>query len=54
MLVQKQDGNIKMYLDFRAVNAHLAQDAHLLPRFEDLKEAYFLVALDKESRDYHL
>lgn len=66
VLVNKPDGSKRMCLDFRRVNEHLAADIYPLPRLEDLvnlasghrfyatldlKDAYFQVALDEDSKD---
>ncbi len=66
VLVNKSSGEKRMCLDYRKVNTHLATDIHLLPRLEelveniagneyyatlDLKNAYYQVMLDEESRD---
>ena len=66
VLVNKPNGSKRMCLDFRRVNQHLAADIHPLPRLDDLvntasghkfyatldlKDAYFQITLDEESRD---
>lgn len=66
MLVNKPNGSKRMCLDYRKVNQHLATDIYPLPRLEelveqaaghpfyvtlDMKEAYFQIPLDQESRD---
>ena len=66
VLVSKGDGSKRMCLDFRRVNEHLAADVHPLPRLDDLvnlasghkyyatldlKDAYYQIELDEESRD---
>lgn len=66
VLVSKPDGSKRMCLDYRGVNKHLATDIYPLPRLEelvevasgnkyyatlDLKEAYFQVELEENSRD---
>ena len=66
VLVNKPDGSKRMCLDFRRVNSHLAADVYPLPRLDelissvaghryyatlDLKEAYFQITLDQQSRD---
>ena len=66
VLVNKPDGSKRMCLDFRRVNDHLTADVYPLPRLEDLvtvaaghqyyatldlKDAYFQIVLDEESRD---
>ncbi len=66
ILVNKPDGSKGMCLDYRHVNKHLATDVHHLPRLEelvektaghpyyvtlDMREAYFQIMLDEESRD---
>ena len=66
VLVNKPDGSKRMCLDFRHVNKHLATDVYPLPRLEelveqaaghpyyvtlDMREAYFQILLDEESRD---
>lgn len=66
VLVNKPDGSKRMCLDFRQVNERLAADLYPLPRLEDLvnvaaghqyyatldlKDAYFQIVLDEESRD---
>ena len=66
VLVKKPDGSERMCLDYRKVNQHLQVDIHPLPRLEemvesasgnryyatlDMKEAYYQVELDEESRN---
>ena len=66
VLVNKSNGEKRMCLDYRKVNKHLAVDIHPLPKLEelvenvsghgwyatlDLKDAYYQVMLDEESRD---
>ncbi len=66
VLVNKPDGTKRMCLDYRKVNQHLATDIYPLPRLNelverasghqfyttlDLKEAYFQVLLNENSRD---
>ncbi len=66
VLVNKPDGSKRMCLDYRHVNKHLAADVHPLPRLDelieqtaghqyyitlDMKDAYFQILLDEESRD---
>ena len=66
ILVAKPDGSKRMCLDYRHVNKHLATDIYPLPRLEelveqasghkvyatlDLKDAYFQIPLDSDSRD---
>ena len=66
VLVSKPDGSKRMCLDYRLVNTHLAEDIHPLPRLEelveaaagykyyatlDMREAYFQLVLDEDSRD---
>ena len=66
LLVSKPSGEKRLCLDYRGVNKHLAVDIHPLPRLEelvervsghdwyatlDLKDAYYQVMLDEESRD---
>ena len=66
VLVNKPDGSKRMCLDYRHVNKHLATDIYPLPRLEelveqaaghqhyatlDMKEAYFLILLEENSRD---
>ena len=66
VLVNKPDGSKRMCLDYRHVNKHLATDIYPLPRLEelveqaaghkyyvtlDMREAYFQILLDEESRD---
>ncbi len=66
MLVNKPDGSKRMCLDYRQVNKHLATDIYPLPRLEelvdqaaghqyyvtlDMREAYFQLILDEDSRD---
>ena len=66
VLVNKPSGEKRMCLDYRKVNQHLATDIHPLPNLEelvesvagneyyaslDLKDAYYQVMLDEESRD---
>ena len=66
VLVAKPDGSKRMCLDYREVNKHLAEDIHPLPRLEelvevaaghkyyatlDMREAYFQLVLDQDSRD---
>lgn len=66
VLVSKPNGSKRMCLDFRRVNEHLAADIHPLPRLDDLvnaasghkyyatldlKDAYYQVVLDDQSRD---
>ena len=66
VLVNKPDGTKRMCLDYRRVNTHLATDIYPLPRLDelveqaagnqyyttlDMKDAYFQVRLDEQSRD---
>ena len=66
VLVKKPDGSQRMCLDYRQLNTRLEVDIHPLPRLEelveaaagnkyyttlDLKDAYYQVLLDEESRD---
>ncbi len=66
VLVNKPDDSRRMCLDYRHVNKHLAADIYPLPRLEelvdqaaghqnyvtlDIREAYFQLMLDEESRD---
>ena len=66
VLVRKPDNSQRMCLDYRKVNDHLQVDIHPLPRLEelvesasgnqfytslDMKEAYYQLELDEESRD---
>ncbi len=66
VLVNKKSGEKRMCLDYRKVNKQLVTDIHPLPNLEelvehvaghqffatlDLKEAYYQVMLDEESRD---
>ena len=66
VLVSKPDGSKRLCLDYRGVNKKLATDIYPLPRLEelvemasgnkfyvtlDLKEAYFQVELEENSRD---
>ncbi len=66
VLVNKPDGSKRMCLDYRLVNKHLAADVHPFPRLGelneqtagyqyyvtlDMKDAYFQILLDEESRD---
>ena len=66
VLVNKPDGSKRMCLDYRHVNKHLSTDIYPLPRLEelveqaagnefyatlDMREAYFQILLDKNSRD---
>ncbi len=66
VLVNKPDGSKRMCLVFRHVNKHLATDIYPLPRLEelveqaaghpyyvtlDIREAYFQILFDIESRD---
>ncbi len=66
VLVSKPDGSKRMCLDYRQVNKQLATDIYPLPRLEelvdqaaghqyyvtlDMREAYFQLMLDDESRD---
>ncbi len=66
VLVNKPDGSKRMCLDFRHVNKHLAIDIYPLPQLEelveqaaghpyyitlDMRETYFQILLDEESRD---
>ncbi len=66
VLVNKPDGTKRMCLDYRHVNKHLTTDVYPLPRLEeldeqasghqyyvtlDMREAYFQILLDEESRD---
>ncbi len=66
VLVSKPDVSKRMCLDYRHVNKHLATDMYPLPRLEELveqtaghpyyvtlgmREAYFQILLDEESRD---
>ncbi len=65
VLVNKPDGSKRLCLDYRQVNKHLATDIYPLPRLEelmdqaaghkyyvtlDMREAYFQLLLDEESR----
>ncbi len=65
-LVNKPDGSKRMCLDYRHANKNLAADVHPLPRLDelieqtaghqyyvtlDMKDAYFQILLDEESRD---
>ncbi len=66
VLVNKPDGSKRMCLDYRHVNKHFATDICPLPRLEepldqaaghnfyatlDMREAYFQIILDENSRD---
>ncbi len=66
VLVNKPDGSKRMFLDYRHVNKHLTTDIYPLPRLEelvdqeaghnfyatlDMREAYFQIILDENSRD---
>ena len=66
VLVSKPDGSKRMCLDYRHVNTQLTADVYPLPRLEelveqaaghpyyvtlDMREAYFQIMLDEESRD---
>ena len=66
VLVKKPDGSMRMCLDYRSVNTHLAADVYPLPRLEelvevaaghqfyatlDMKDAYYQVLLHEDSRD---
>ncbi len=66
VLVNKPEGTKRMCLDYRHINKHLTTDVYPLPRLEelveqaaghpyyvtlDMKEAYFQILLDEESRD---
>ncbi len=66
VLVNKPDGIKRICLDYRHVNKHLATDVYPLPRLEelvekaaghpyyvtlDMREAYFKIMFDEESRD---
>lgn len=66
VLVNKPDGSKRMCLDYRHVNKHLTTDIYPLPRLEelveqaaghqyyatlDMKEAYFQILLEENSRD---
>ena len=66
VLVNKPDNSKRMCLDYRKVNTHLQVDIHPLPLLEemvenaagnhyyaslDMKDAYYQVELDEESRD---
>ena len=66
VLVSKPDNSKRMCLDYRRVNTHLQVDIHPLPLLEemvesaagncyyaslDMKDAYYQVELDEESRD---
>ncbi len=66
VLVNKPSGEKRMCLDYRKVNKQLTTDIHPLPNLEelvenmagnqyyatlDMKEAYYQVLLDEESRD---
>ncbi len=66
VLVNKPKGSKRMCLDYRQVNKHLATDIYPLPRLEelvdqdaghlycvtlDMREAYFQLMLDEDSRD---
>ena len=66
VLVNKHDGTKIMCLEFWRVNEHLSDDVYPLPRLEDLvfsaaghqinvtlnlKDAYFQIPLDENSRD---
>ncbi len=65
-LVNKPDGSKRMCLNYRHVNKHLTTDIYPSPRLEelidhaaghnfyatlDMREAYFQIILDKNSRD---
>ncbi len=66
VLVNKPSGEKRLCLDYRKVNTHLATDIFPIPKLEelvenvaghqfyttlDLKDAYYQVLLDEESRD---
>ncbi len=66
VLVNKPSGEKRMCLDYRRVNQHLSVDIHPLPKLDelvesaagnnhyatlDMKDAYYQVMLDEESRD---
>ena len=66
ILVRKPDNSQRTCLDYRGVNTHLQTDIHPLPKLEelvesasgkryyaslDMKDAYYQVELDEESRD---
>ncbi len=66
VLVNNPDGSKRMCLDYSHVNKHLATDIYPLPRLEelvdqaaghnfyatlDMREAYFQIILDENSRD---
>ena len=66
VLVSKPDGSKRLCIDYRAVNHKIKPDIQPLPRLDelvensagkkfyaalDMKDAYFQVALDEESRD---
>ncbi len=66
VLVNKLDGSKRMCLDYRHVNKHLSTDIYPLPRLDelveqaaghqfyatlDIREAYFQILLNEESRD---
>ncbi len=66
VLINKPDGSKRMCLDYRHVNKHLATDIYPLPKLEelvdqaaghnfyatlDMREAYFQIILDENSRD---
>ena len=66
VLVSKPDGSKRLCLDYRGVNKKLKMDIHPLPRLDelveqtsgqayyctlDLKDAYYQLVLDEESRD---
>lgn len=66
VLVNKPDGRKRMCLDYRKVNTKLRMDIHPLPRLEelveatagqkfyatlDMKDAYYQIKLDEQSRD---
>lgn len=66
VLVNKPNGSKRLCIDFRGVNTHIKHNIHPLPRLDalveevagkeyyctlDMKDAYYQVVLDKESRD---
>ena len=67
MLVQKKDGTLRFYIDFRRLNDRTEKDAHPLPRMPkimetmvgtrifscmDLKSRFWQVKMAEESRQY--